>query len=134
VTWILGGATAIGLLGVVGLAFLMWKMAKGNRSDLKDLIKSTKELSESKAVIHEYEKANADRDRAISTLERELAGEREAGTVLREALDDAQTRLAESGDVVGASAILSGAASRLRVLSEVSPTEAAPTGEDSNGP
>ena len=114
--WILGSSTAIGIAGVVMLAYYMVRMASNNRSDLLALNGSIHAITKITRDNDGYKRVVEDLNDALSNRTDERDRERAARVATEELLESALEDMANRLDAAGAVASIR---RDLRRLSEV---------------
>jgi len=127
--WLLGGASVGGIAGVVILGVYMARMAGSNRSDLRELVQSTKDLAAARRDNDGYKRAVESLENALEETERGLARSGVALKVAEEALSSARSRLVATGDPVAIAADINASLGRLSKMSAVPNSPSAAGGE-----
>lgn len=127
--FLLGGIAATGVAGVVALGIYLAKMAGANRSDLRRLVQSEKDLSDAQRESDGYKQGVIERDTTIESLREQLGREHGALQAARDALDRTTKKLASRGDAASVAADID---STLKLLSKMSAAGATEAGESSD--
>jgi chromosome segregation ATPase len=124
--WLLGSSTAVGVAGVVVLAYYMVRMARNNRADLQELNQLTRDFADTVRDQDKLRRHIEDLDDALSNRTNERDRERTARRATETLLESALEDLARRPDATGAVASIR---RDLRRLSEVlsDPERATPT-------
>ncbi len=132
-TYVLVGIAAAAIASYTTIAVLMARMAKNNRSDLRELVESTKSLSEAQRDNDGYKRSVEDLEHAIDEKDNDLRRTRAALHTAGEALGRANEKLATVGDASGVAVDIDSILGQLRGLGQVPAVPGPEAAEDDNG-
>ncbi len=127
IEWILGGSSAIAVVGVVTLGIYIARQASNHRSDLREQVRLVSVLADERIAKAALERAMGDLNEVLDSVQSELARARDQSASLQKSLSEAFEEMAKSGTASGAVHALRGALDRLSKMSAV------PTAIDAEG-
>jgi hypothetical protein len=129
------GVVVLALLCVTTLGYLIYLLAKGNRSDLHALVSKTEMLAAMTIGRDDFRRSTEEKQHALTEKAAELARAARALGVAKRALAEAHEELAASGHASSVAASINSTLDQLRNLGKekVRGVSAPETGDDSNG-